>query len=80
MGRGSVGPEMVGRLDPELVLNRGGSCVPGEGGSFGLDEGRENHLEGLDKNPVIEEGDAARGKERNVDDDDGGVTGDEPES
>jgi hypothetical protein len=73
IGRGSVGPEMVGLRDPELELKRGGSCVPGESG------GRENHFDGLDKNPVMEEGDAERGKERNVDDD-GSVIGDEPES
>jgi hypothetical protein len=76
---GSVGPDIVGFLDPELVLSRGGSCVPGEGGSFEL-EGRENHLEGLDKKPVIEEGEAARGNERNVEEEGGGVTGKELES
>lgn len=75
-----MGPEIVGFLDPELVLNRGGSCAPGESGSLEFEEGRENHFEGLDKNPVIEEGDAARGNERNVEEEAGGVIGDALES
>ena len=80
IGLGSVGPEIVGLLDPELVLNRGGSCVPGETGCFEFKEGRENHFEGLDKNPVMEEGDVARGNERNVEEEAGGVIGDKLES
>jgi hypothetical protein len=68
---------MVGLLEPELVLNRDGSCTAGEGGCLlELKEGRENHFEGLDKNPVIE-GDVARGNERNVEEEVGGVVGDE---
>lgn len=71
---------MVGFLDPELVLNRGGSCTTGEGGClWEFKEGRENHFDGLDKNPVIE-GEFARGNERNVEEEVGGVIGDELES
>lgn len=67
---------MVGFLDPELVLSRGGSWVPGCGEALEFEEGRENHFEGLDKNPVIEEGDAARGNERNVEGEGGVVIAD----
>ena len=59
MGRGSVGPEMVGRrreLEMELVLGRGST-----GEALEVELWRENHFVGREKKlERLDEGDAER--------------------
>ena len=59
MGRGSVGPEMVGRrreLEMELVLGRGST-----GEALDVELWRENHFVGREKKlERLDEGDAER--------------------
>lgn len=58
IGRGSVGPDIVGRrreLDIELVLGRGST-----GDIFEFEFWRVNHFVGLEKKPERPEGDAER--------------------
>jgi len=68
IGRGSVGPEILGLRDDEELRGLGVSWMLGEvvAEAARFIEGRENHLEGLERKLEKGDGEAGRGVERSV--------------